>query len=270
MSDVIVRDAPPRVSLIAKIADRYGVEPERMLGTLKATAFKTSNGVTNEQMMALLIVADQYRLNPFTREIYAYPDKGGIVAVVGYDGWVRIVNEHPAFDGVGFEFNDGKDECTCTIWRKDRSHPIVITEYLGESKRNTEPWNKQPKRMLRNRSLTQCARLAFGFAGIYDPDEAERVLAGSMERIEPASASADRVREVLHAEQVIDAEPLTPPPPDPEAPALPSMLLQYVALVSRATDRESAELVLSEAMDVLDPDQLDELASAFRARFPQE
>jgi hypothetical protein len=31
--------------------------------------------VTDEQMMALLIVADQYGLNPFTKEIYGYPDK---------------------------------------------------------------------------------------------------------------------------------------------------------------------------------------------------
>ena len=33
-----------------------------MLTTLKATAFK--GDVSNEQLMALLIVADQYQLNP--------------------------------------------------------------------------------------------------------------------------------------------------------------------------------------------------------------
>ncbi len=35
-------------------------------------------------MAALMIVADQYGLNPFTREIFAFPDKqNGIVPVVG-------------------------------------------------------------------------------------------------------------------------------------------------------------------------------------------
>jgi hypothetical protein len=30
--------------------------------------------------------------------------------------------------------------------------------------------------MLRHKSMIQCARLAFGFTGIYEPDEAERIL----------------------------------------------------------------------------------------------
>ncbi|EEW4602325.1 phage recombination protein Bet, partial [Escherichia coli] len=33
-----------------------------------------------------------------------------------------------------------------------------------------------PKRMLRHKAMIQCARLAFGFAGIYDNDEAERIV----------------------------------------------------------------------------------------------
>ncbi|TXY52089.1 hypothetical protein FXE74_18715, partial [Vibrio cholerae] len=55
-------------SLIGKLAEKFGVDPNKFWETLKATAFRQSNGVipTNEQMMALLIVADQYGLNPFT------------------------------------------------------------------------------------------------------------------------------------------------------------------------------------------------------------
>ncbi|WP_032251724.1 recombinase RecT, partial [Escherichia coli] len=44
------------------------------------------------QFIALLIVANQYGLNPWTKEIYAFPDKqNGIVPVVGVDGWSRII-----------------------------------------------------------------------------------------------------------------------------------------------------------------------------------
>ncbi|MGP1667495.1 MAG: hypothetical protein ACTS5I_16635, partial [Rhodanobacter sp.] len=32
-----------------------------------------------------------------------------------------------------------------------------------------------PRRMLRHKAMIQCARLAFGFVGVYDPDEAERI-----------------------------------------------------------------------------------------------
>jgi hypothetical protein len=56
-----------------------------LMETLKATAFKGQ--VSDAQMTALLIVANQYALNPWTKEIYAFPDKNnGIVPVVGVDG----------------------------------------------------------------------------------------------------------------------------------------------------------------------------------------
>lgn len=178
--------AAQQISLLAKIASRYSVEPAKMLATLKATAFKADREVTNEQMMALLIVADQYGLNPWTKEVYAFPDKNnGIVPVVGVDGWSRIINTHPDFDGL--EFVDGPVDSKgmpewieCVIHRKDRNHPIRAREYMGECKRGTGPWQSHPRRMLRHKSLIQCARLAFGYTGIYDQDEAERIVEGEV------------------------------------------------------------------------------------------
>ncbi|RAP66751.1 recT family protein [Candidatus Erwinia dacicola] len=82
---------------------------------LKATAF--SGEATDAQFTALLIVANQYGLNPFTKEIYAFPDKqNGIVPVVGVDGWARIINGHDQFDGM--EFEQDIESCTCKIYRK--------------------------------------------------------------------------------------------------------------------------------------------------------
>lgn len=173
--------APEHTSLVAKFATRYSVEPAKMLATLKATAFR--GDVSNEQLMALLIVADQYNLNPWLKQIYAFPDsRNGIVPVVGVDGWTRIINEHPQFDGLEFHEADSTnsdsipDWIECVIYRKDRSHPISAREYFDEVRRDTAPWKSHPRRMLRHKALIQAARMAFGFAGIYDPDEAERVI----------------------------------------------------------------------------------------------
>lgn len=162
--------------LADKLAVRFGLVADgEVLDVLKHTAFKSDKEVTNAQMTALLVVANQYGLNPWTKEIYAFPDKrGGIVPVVGLDGWSRIINEHPQFDGMDFESTP--TESTCIIHRKDRSHPTRITEYLEECVRNTDPWKSHPRRMLRHKSMIQCARLAFGFVGIYDKDEAERIV----------------------------------------------------------------------------------------------
>lgn len=170
MSNVAVIKQP---SIMATMAAKFNVPESEMLSTLKATAFKGQ--VSDAQMTALLIVANQYGLNPWTKEIYAFPDKNnGIVPVVGVDGWSRIINEHSMFDGLEFEQDD--ESCTCIIHRKDRSHPIKVTEYKSECDRNSGPWASHPKRMLRHKALIQCARLAMGYVGIYDEDEAERIL----------------------------------------------------------------------------------------------
>lgn len=163
------------VSQATKIAESFGIggDSGELINVLKATAFK--GNVSDAQMAALLVVAGQYKLNPFTKEIYAFPDRNnGIVPVVGVDGWSRIINSDPNFDGMDFEQDE--ESCTCIIYRKDRSHPIKVTEWMSECKRaGIGPWQTHPKRMLRHKAMIQCARLAFGFVGIYDQDEAERI-----------------------------------------------------------------------------------------------
>lgn len=188
-----------RPSLIQKFADRYSVDPTKLMNTLKATAFRQRNDkeVSNEQMMALLIVADQYKLNPFTKEIFAYDDKGAIVPVVSVDGWARIMNEHPQFNGVEFRYSEeivtmpgGKPcpaWCEAVIYRRDRERPIIVREYLDEvyqeprgEKKYAGPWQTHTKRFLRHKTLIQGNRVAFGFAGIYDEDEAARIVERDM------------------------------------------------------------------------------------------
>ena len=188
--------ATSKKSLVGKIAEKFGVDQKKFWDTLKATAFKQRNGnaPTNEQMMSLLIVADQYGLNPFTKEIYAFPDQqNGIIPVVGVDGWSRIINSNPQFDGMEFRYSDkmitlpsakeAPEWCECVIYRRDRSRPTIIREYLdevyrepmGKSKFNG-PWQSHTKRFLRHKTTIQAARLAFGFVGIYDQDEADRII----------------------------------------------------------------------------------------------
>jgi phage recombination protein Bet len=160
-------------NLVGQLASKFNLgDGSQLIETLKATAFK--GNVSDHQMAALLIVANQYGLNPWTREIYAFPDRNnGIVPVVGVDGWARIMNDHPEFDGL--EFEQDNESCTAIVYRKDRTRPIKVTEFKSECDRKTGPWQTHPKRMLRHKAMIQAARLAFGFTGIYDDDEAERI-----------------------------------------------------------------------------------------------
>lgn len=164
-------------TLTNKLAERFEMgDGSGLVDTLKSSAFAGAT-VSDAQMVALLVIANQYQLNPWTKEIYAFPGgNGGLTPIVGVDGWVRIINREPQYDGMEFHFTDDYSACTCTIYRKDRSKPIVVTEFMGECKKNSPAWNSHPKRMLRHKAMIQCARLAFGFTGIYDQDEAERIV----------------------------------------------------------------------------------------------
>ncbi len=175
-SDNALVPAPRKASALAVMASRVNVDPEKLLVTLKDTVFQKA---TNSELLALVVVANEYGLNPFLKEIYAFPAKGGgIVPVVSIDGWISMINRQSSLDGIEFSFQGEPAKpvsCTCVIHIKGRSHPVSVTEYFDECFRSTEPWKTMPMRMLRHKALIQCARVAFGFSGIYDEDEAVRI-----------------------------------------------------------------------------------------------
>lgn len=174
----------PKASALALMGERLNLDPIKLLDTLKQTVFKDAS---DSETIALVVVANEYGLNPLTKEIYAFSSRGGgISPIVSIDGWNRIANQHPQMDGFEFVFADDGSSCTCSIYRKDRSKPVVVTEYLVECRRGTEQWKTMPNRMLRHKAFIQCARMAFGFSGIQDPDEAERT---SENKALPAASS---------------------------------------------------------------------------------
>lgn len=159
-------------SALTIMAERIQIDPKKLHATLKNTVFK---GATDDEMLTLVVVANQHKLNPLQKEIYAFPSRGGgIVPVISVDGWIKIMNSHPNMNGI--HFNTTIDEkgapisCAATIWVKGRDNPCVITEFFSECYRNTEPWNQYPHRMLRWKALSQGVRIAFGFAGYSDGD----------------------------------------------------------------------------------------------------
>lgn len=243
-------------SLVARMAAKYGVDAGKFVATLKATCFKVKDGeATNEQMLALLVVAEQYKLNPFTRELFAFPDKqNGIVPVVSVDGWTRIINENPMLDGIKFVYADemkkmDDDAQECPAWcevhisRKDRAEPIIVREYLDEVYRPAYkkdgrtfkgPWQTHTKRFMRHKTLIQGSRIAFGFAGIYDQDEAERIIEGEI-----IEGEVQRGKPVVAMPQSKSAPTSTEPPVQAEPKGQPDP--EFVAALEGKTVREPGE-----------------------------
>jgi len=200
----------PKKSLVVQMADRLNVDADKLMRTLKDTAFRQREDdkgnrriPTDEEMMALLIIAENYKLNPFTKELFAYfdPKSGAIVPVVSVDGWIRITNAQPTLRSLSFRFSDETlvhKEKTCHVWmeveivRSDRDKPIIIREYFAEVVRKVSfatPWDSHPNRMHRHKTLIQGARVAFGFGGIYDEDEAQRILDNDAARPESSQSA---------------------------------------------------------------------------------
>jgi phage recombination protein Bet len=200
----------PQAKLVEKMATQYGLEPAKFMGIITKTIMPA--GVAMEHVAAFLVVANQYQLNPLTKEIYAFPNRGGVVPIVSVDGWATIINRQPNLDGI--EFEDHLEEAhlvsiTCRIYRKDRARPVEVTEYMAECRRDTEPWKKWPARMLRHKALVQCARYAFALTGIYDPDEAERIAETTpkAERLtEAARLASDSAMAQLKEKYVVEPE----------------------------------------------------------------
>lgn len=226
-----------RRSLVARMADRYAIDPDKLLPLLKATAFRQRadrqtgvvREVTNEELFALLIIADKYGLDPFTKEIYAYldPKSGAIIAVVSVDGWIRLINSHTMHRSLQFVYSEettthkGKPVpvyMECAITRADRDGALVIREYFAEVCREVSfstPWDTHPNRMLRHKTLIQCARVAYGFAGLHDEDEAQRIIDGESANVsaEPVPAGIARINASVKPQPALEHNPGETVPP---------------------------------------------------------
>lgn len=166
------------------VAERTGASVEDITEVLKGMIISAKNQhgsvATNAEMAIVSGVCATYGLNPLVKECAAFISGGKLQIVVMVDGWYKMINRQPDFDGV--EFDDKTDDkgdlisITCRMFIKGRSRPVEVTEYMKECKDpKSSVWTKWPGRMLRHKAYIQAARMAFGISEIIDNDEAERM-----------------------------------------------------------------------------------------------
>ncbi len=220
---------------IEAMASRLQVSAAQLQKTLQMTAFKDCK--TPEEFVACVIVANTYQLNPLLKEIYAFSGKGGgVVPIVPVDGWISLMNKHKGEDGkndhrgVRLSENRSKDgkpnasktdveSITCEILTRMTGGDVrstVVTEYMSECfDSGKSPWVKWPLRMLRHKALIQCARVAYGFSGIYEPDEGERIVESQIAEPAPiempvAKNAGEHTGGIQHTAQPVPVEAPAP------------------------------------------------------------
>jgi hypothetical protein len=196
--------------IVARSVHRSGLPYDSFVRLIIQSALSRLTIWSQADLERLLLTAERLGLDTLSNEIYALEKpavtgkKAQIIFVVGVDGWTKIINSHPAFDGMKFvESEPGDDELPlyfeCTIFRKDRKVATSVREYMYEAHTNQGAWLTHPRRMLRHKAMVQCARLCFGLSGIYDPDEALRT-----QETQPLTSKIDE-SQVLKAGQTKDA-----------------------------------------------------------------
>lgn len=173
----------PMSPLVERAVARSGLPYEAFVRLLTQGAFRGVVAWTSIDLDRLLMASERYGLDPLSREIFMLPSNSEptspLLVVVGVDGWTRLINAHEQFEGLEFaesaELEQGVPAwIECTIYRRDRRVPMKLREYYCEVKGDHMFWLTHPRRMLRHKALVQCAKVAFGLAGLYEPDEAQR------------------------------------------------------------------------------------------------
>lgn len=263
------------------LAAQLSIDPGNLKQILKNTVcapMKVKDGkyreISDEEFMAFAAVCSTYKLNPLTKEIYAYPDvkQGKIVPVVSTDGWSRLMLSHRDYVTHEFVYSDNivelKGAKPCPEWCEIHIHKangsvVKVREYLDECFRSLDyasPWQTHTKRMLRHKVKIQGAREAFGFCGIYDEDEAVRIVEAETVRNEPRM-SIGQLPQVGAIEVQPDPEPMVTPameaeynngpqPPAPQDPVIEKMASESQVKAIHAICR-SAALDVEEELSIM-------------------
>jgi hypothetical protein len=129
-----------------------------------------------KSILNLLRTANQHQLDPLQNQVVIIQFEQSWQVSISVDGWMKIINQYPTFAGITFAESSEQIQgvplwIECTIHRSDRAIPTTIREYYCEVKNDSEIWDKMPRRMLRHRSLQQCARVAMGITPPHSQEE---------------------------------------------------------------------------------------------------
>lgn len=144
-----------------------------MLNTLRNTV---APGLTDPEFLLFSEIVKSTGLNPVTKEVWAIKAGGRLQLMTGINGFLRIANSHPMFDGMEVEFEwDNKQlvSATAKVYRKDRRFPAVATAYMNEYGKPSPVWKTMPSVMLSKCAKSLAIREAFvqELGGLYTQEE---------------------------------------------------------------------------------------------------
>ena len=163
-------------TLILNVAKTLEIDPQEI------NKWITERSVPQCLLIPILLTSQRLRLNPLLGQIaWELNEKKYWEVFIPIDGWITMIHREPSFQGITFNESNQTENgipiwMECSIYRSDLIHPITVREYFIELKTEHPMWAKMPRRMLRHKTLQQCARLVFAISvpesNIPNPNEA--------------------------------------------------------------------------------------------------
>lgn len=168
--------------------------------------------------------------DPRQGEIYPQFDGYRFVPTLTSDGWLRVANQHPEFDGMSIDYSDkevsieigeavviGAEYVEVTVHRKDRTHQSSVREYLRETfNPNNLTHFTHPNRNTRHKAIAQAVKIAFGISGAYVQGEADELRAAAPSNGPTQGAVETQSQPAAEKQQNrprVQTKPLDNPPP---------------------------------------------------------
>lgn len=161
-----------------------------------------AQGATENELKLLLYLSKEYNLDPLKKEIYFLKYAGRSTYITSRDGYLKIANHNPEFDGLESDVvylgdkltkrDDGsllieygeshlafdKTKLTgafCTVFRKDRSKSITVFVSIKDYYKKGMPiWEQYTNAMILKVSEAMALKRAFAISGLTTQEEIER------------------------------------------------------------------------------------------------
>lgn len=170
------------------LLEKTEAERDEMLDLVRAK----HRNLTDLEIRQLYHLAMSYGLDPNRREIWAVKYGTAPATIfVGRDGLLAIGHKTGQLDGLE-TMALVQDEtgaihetmitypgakligASCTIWRKDMSHPIKVAVPIGEYNTKKGNWATMPETMIKKVAEAHALRRAFSVHGLYIPEEMDQ------------------------------------------------------------------------------------------------
>lgn len=156
----------------------------------RAVAKKASQ----DEFEMFMHLAKTYQLDPFQKEIFFWKYGNDTTIMTSRDGYLKIANRHPQFDGLvsdvvhkndnfqrtleGVQHKYGTDRGSIVgayalVYRKDRKYPIYVFAPYNEYNANKNVWKQYPSAMILKCAESMALKRAFSVSGLVSKEEME-------------------------------------------------------------------------------------------------